>query len=208
MVLIAKLESCKGKGIFQCPVCLKEVIKLLSPGLKALTCSYICRSKLVKPWNFKGRIIDKDGYILIKAPDGHPNPRQVGKNGRPKTYYLLEHRFVMETFLGRYLSSEEVVHHKNGIKTDNRVENLEVFANHAQHMSAHSKEWNTKAGFFTHRKYKRVPVTLYDFQGTVIKEFRSITEAADYYGISQGGIHDNVNGKHKYTKLGIWKKAK
>ncbi len=73
--------------------------------------------------NKGGRIKDKYGYVQIWMPK-HPNAKLAG--------YIHEHRLVMANYLGRPLTSNEFVHHRNGIKDDNRLENLELLT-HAVH---------------------------------------------------------------------------
>lgn len=74
-----------------------------------------------------GRNVDQDGYVLVYRP-GHPMAR------KPLNIYVLEHRLIMSEHLGRMLEKDEVVHHKNGNNQDNRLENLELFANNGKHL--------------------------------------------------------------------------
>ena len=64
-----------------------------------------------------GRRLNNKGYVLIYKPE-HPLAHKVG--------CVLEHRWIMEQYLGRLLEPDEDVHHINGIKTDNRIENLQL----------------------------------------------------------------------------------
>jgi hypothetical protein len=64
--------------------------------------------------------IDKQGYKTITVR-GHPN--QMDANGR-----IREHVYVMSQHLGRPLFKGETVHHKNGDRLDNRIENLELWS--------------------------------------------------------------------------------
>lgn len=80
-----------------------------------------------------GRILDRQGYACVRLyPDdpmfAHIAARGTGAADATGAKYVPEHRLVMARILGRPLTSAETVHHKNGVRDDNRPENLELWA--------------------------------------------------------------------------------
>lgn len=78
-----------------------------------------------------------DGYISVYYPT-HPKATKGG--------YIFEHHLVMENHIGRFLNDNEVVHHINHIRNDNRIENLRLMT-FKDHAALHMKErWKKKKG--------------------------------------------------------------
>jgi len=83
---------------------------------------------LDKNHHWKGGRTKCNGYMFVKCL-GHP---EANKDG-----YIIEHRLIMEKQISRPLKEEEIVHHINANRTDNRIENLMLFPNNSAHLRFH-----------------------------------------------------------------------
>jgi len=116
-----KREFAPSSRHLRCPACRARALCACgkTKQVKSEQCSS-CRTEAVESnGNWKGgRTRHKAGYVMVRLP-GHPRAR--------KSPYALEHILVAEQTLGRYLEPGETVHHRNGVRDDNRPENLELW---------------------------------------------------------------------------------
>jgi hypothetical protein len=121
---------------FVCEICRNEVARFERSDGKYRFCGRKCAgkagvklaSKVDKSGDknpaWKGGVMDSFGYNSISI------------GGKRRKF---EHRLVMENFLGRFLSKSEIVHHKNGDKKDNRIENLEIMTQ-SEHIKLYGRK--------------------------------------------------------------------
>ena len=100
--------------------------KYVSPYKRVKYCTQLCQNQHNKQfgknhWRWKGGKANvASGYIMVRESTGK---------------YVFQHRLIMEQHLGRKLTNNEVTHHINGIRNDNRLKNLQLMTRkeHAHH---------------------------------------------------------------------------
>lgn len=135
----ARAVQAKEPVVKQCVTCGTE-LRLKPSQARIQYCTKECeaagRTKrpLDRTHNGKRARKDRAGYVLVWEPL-HPNKSFHG--------WQYEHRLLVEGFLGRYLASGEHVHHLNGVKDDNRLENLQVLSQN-EHAALSGIEYRQK----------------------------------------------------------------
>lgn len=106
-----------------CEHCGKEVERYVSSRGSQIFCSRDCHVEHRR--QKQNKRITSSGYVSMYVGHDYPNANKSG--------HILEHRKVMQDLLGRPLVGEENVHHINGVKDDNRPENLELWSRSQPH---------------------------------------------------------------------------
>ena len=137
MVKKVRIAWNKGKKCPSMSIAAKKRPMLVAGWNKGKKWSKETREKISKAqkgrkypdrWKSWGKKIYKEGYIMVYNPN-HPGAH---------CQYVLEHRVIMEKHIGRYLKKGEMIHHKNGKRDDNRLDNLQI-VNHEEHRTLHAK---------------------------------------------------------------------
>jgi hypothetical protein len=120
-----------------------------------------------------------------------------------KNCTMLVHRMIAMAFIPNP-ENKKFVNHINGIKSDNRVENLEW-------VTKKENEWHSINVLGNKRNVEglrdnwinpkqRVKVLLYTNQNEFVKEFESLKECAKYLGVVIGAVSNNLKGVSKFVK--------
>ena len=115
----------------------ENVKKIISKANKGKVLNDEIKRKISESHKLKGighKKQRQDGYVALYYPE-HPCSNQDG--------YIMEHRYIMEQHIGRYIKDDEAVHHKNKDRKDNRLENLELMT-FKEHARLHMQERHDK----------------------------------------------------------------
>ena len=181
----------------------------------------------------KHHFCSKNCYDLFEKPHRKDKVKSDYKRITRQGKIMVEHRYIMEQHIGRKLKRNEYVHHINGNKQDNRIENLVIMmpqSHNELHKTKHPKTKICKVCGkefeppIKHRArnticskecwviwqkqvspYQPIKIKQYDKQGNFVKKHNSIKEASDFVGGISTNIVKCAKGKIKSAYGYKWK---
>lgn len=131
--------------LWKCNLCDYTEYKIRCRARTSKYCKNCCKGARYKGslnGNWKGGFkMHVDGYKYIYKPD---HPFSVNHK------YIMEHRLIFEKHLGRYLKSNEVIHHINENRLDNRIQNLKLYQSGGKHVAENHVVRNRLGQFTSH----------------------------------------------------------
>ncbi len=123
--------DCMQYKYIECPGCGKRrwvsIHRIITTSGRCTHCRLMQKAEKSNNWR-GGAFVSPTGYKWVRIYPNDPFYHMVNNRG-----YVLEHRLVKARHIGRPLLDEEVVHHINENKLDNRIENLMLLPNDSEH---------------------------------------------------------------------------
>jgi len=147
-----------------------------------------------------GQTVDTYGYKLIRNPD-HPDANGAG--------YVRAHSLMMESHIGRRLTKTEVVHHKNGNRQDNRIENLLLLENNAQHRKEHACLLDSATLEIIRKWYLEDDITFSEIGSRLVLHYTTVSRGLKINGVKIKGSNyarmirwpDNLLERYENEKI-------
>lgn len=180
------------------------------PGCEGYQASTYGRIKsLPREWIWGYGAVRKRGELIFTPVIGTGGYFIIVLRISGKSYTKLIHRLVAITFFENPLSLREV-NHKNGIKTDNAVENLEWVSREQNQQHAYSTGLHANTIIKNAARCKRQfskPVSQFTKTGELVNTFLSEHDAQRSTGVWQNNINKVIHGQAKSAGGFIWKRA-
>jgi hypothetical protein len=158
-------------------------VKRVPHEMRTPTTTFICKEKIIPP------VLSKGGYFRVS----------LSKNGYSKHYFV--HRLVMKAFVG---DSILTVNHRNEIKTDNRLENLE-YMSLSDNVRYGSGTKRSAEARLVSEKVRRTIVYQYTLDGDFITKYKSITQAKKENNFKKENITLCCQHKRNQSNGYIWR---
>jgi hypothetical protein len=147
-----------------------------------------------------GQLVKRKGRTLTNTLQNNGyNTNAFTING--KCVIIFTHKIVARTFIANDNSNRNIINHKNGIKTDNQVSNLEWCTTQENIIHAYDTGLSKKGK----NHYKSKNIGMFSMDGVLLETFDCLPQIRVKYGYNIKNIHQVIIGKRNHARNFIWK---